>query len=257
MPAKRQSEEAFRNPRIDVVPYAFDLPDRHLIPAHEHSRDQLVYAQTGVMTVMTAAGSWVVPPNRAVWVPTGVEHHLRMSGRVEMRTLYLRKRFVASLPRTCCVVAVPPLLRELILHVVRRGPLSRRSASGRRILDFLLDCLRELSAIPMHVPWPADPRARRVAEAVTSNPASTATLDELAASAGASKRTIERLFIVETSLGFRTWRQQVRMLKSLELLAACKNVTTVALDVGYASTSAFIAAFRRAFGSTPRRYYRE
>ena len=80
MPKKRQSlEKAFKDPRCEIVAYAFDLPHRHQIPEHEHPRDQLVYAQSGVMTVMTADGTWVVPPNRAVWMPAGVRHWIRIS----------------------------------------------------------------------------------------------------------------------------------------------------------------------------------
>src|SRR5262245_7232443 len=98
MPIKRKRREPYWDPRYEVVPFAFDLPDRHRIPEHAHHRDQLIYARTGVMTVTTKEGAWVVPPNRAVWVPAAVRHHLRMSGRVEMRTLYVRPRLVKLLP---------------------------------------------------------------------------------------------------------------------------------------------------------------
>ena len=256
MSNKRISREVFLNRNFDVVPGAFDLPHRHQIPEHHHSRDQLVYACAGVMTVITADGTWVVPPNRAVWVPAGVRHRLRMSGQVEMRTLYLRKRLASSLPRNCCVVSVPPLLREVIRHITEVGPLSRRLPASRRLLEFLLDRLRELSTVRLHANWPTDPRARKVAELVATDPASRATLDELAHRAGAAKRTIERFFIAQTGLSFREWRRQLRLLKSLELLAAGKDVTTTALDVGYESTSAFIAAFRESLGTTPRQYFR-
>ncbi len=257
MSIKRKLPLPYWDPRYDLVPFAFDLPHRHQIPLHLHHRDQLVYARTGVMTITTNRGAWVIPPNRAVWVPNGVEHRLRMSGRVEMRTLYFRHDVVSSLPRSCCVVAVSPLLRELILYVVAHGPLKRRTARGRRILDFLLDQMRQLAVLPLHVPWPTDPRARRVAESVAENPASAVTLDQHAKRIHAGKRTIERLFLAETNLSFRHWRQQVRLLQSLERLAAGKTVTTAALDVGYDSTSAFIAAFRQTFGATPRKYFRD
>ena len=255
MPRKRQSlEKAFKDQRYEVVAYAFDLPHRHQIPEHDHPRDQLVYAQTGVMTVMTAEGTWVVPPNRAVWMPAGVRHWIRISGRLEMRTLYLRKGAAKSLPRACVVVSVSPLLRELILCIVRAGILSRRNRRDRTILDFLHIHLRGMSTIPLHVPTPQHPTLRAVAQQLAEDPAEGAGLSDLAAKFRISERTLERLFLSETGLTFRHWRQQIRLLKSQELLAAGKSVTTVALDVGYESTSAFIAAFRRAFSQTPRRY---
>lgn len=248
-------ETAYWGRRHELVPFAFDLPHRHKIPEHDHHRDQLIYAISGVMTVITAEGTWVVPPNRAVWVPAKVKHHLRLSGSVGMRTLYLRARMVKSLPRSCCVVAVPPLLRELIVHLVAVGPIARDTRRGRLLLDMLLDLLGNLSAMPLHVPWPNDPRARRIADWVASDPGEPNSLQGLSKRAAVGRRTVERLFIAETKLSFRDWRQQIRLLKSLELLAAGKNVTVVAMDVGYESVSAFIAAFRRAFGTTPRRYY--
>src|SRR5262249_40373275 len=123
-------------------------------------------------------------------------------------------------------------------------------------LEMLLDQLGALSAISLHVPWPGDPRARRVADRVVAHPGAADSLADLCRRNAVGKRTLERLFQHETGLSFRDWRLQVRLLKSLELLASDKHVTVVAMDVGYDSVSAFIAAFRRAFGTTPRRYYR-
>lgn len=248
-------ESAYWSSRFELVPFAFDLVHRHHIPEHHHHRDQLIYASSGVMTVSTAQGAWVVPPTRAIWVPAKIKHQLRMYGQVEMRTLYFKAGLVKTLPRSCSVLAVSPLLRELIVYIVTFGPLTRRAKRSRLILDFLLDQLRELSVVSLHVSWPADPRLRRIAEGLTRDPGKSTPLGELAHAAGMSKRTVERLFIDQTSLSFRQWRQHVRMLKSLELLAAGKSSTVVALDVGFSSSSAFIAAFRRTFGTTPRRYF--
>ncbi len=257
MSKKRNApEKAYWESKFDLVPFAFDLSHRHHIAEHEHHRDQLIYASSGVMTVTTGQGTWVVPPSRAVWVPAKIKHRLRMFGQVEMRTLYLKAGLVKTLPRACSVLAVAPLLRELLVHIVGYGPLTRRTVRGRLLLDFLLDQLRELTVVPLHVPWPTDPRLRRIAEALVSHPGESVLLTDFARIAGLSKRSVERLFISQTKLSFRHWRQHARMLKSLELLAAGKSVTVVGLDVGYASTSAFIAAFRRAFGTTPRQYYR-
>lgn len=252
---RNAAENAYWNSRFDLVPFAFDLAHRHHIAEHEHHRDQFIYASSGVMTVTTGQGAWVVPPTRGVWVPAEIKHQLRMYGRVEMRTLYFRAGLVRTLPRSCSVLAVAPLLRELIVHIVAYGPLTRRAPRSRLLLDFLLDQLRELTVVPLHVLWPTDPRLRRIAEDLASHPGDPVTLSDFARTAGLSKRTLERLFVSQTNLSFRHWRQQIRMLKSLELLAAGKTVTVVGLDVGYASTSAFIAAFRCAFGTTPRQYY--
>ena len=71
----------------------------HVIASHVHDWHQLIYASEGVMWVHTAAGDWVVPPNRAVWVPAGVEHGIDLAGKVLVQTIYLAADVKGALPR--------------------------------------------------------------------------------------------------------------------------------------------------------------
>jgi AraC-like DNA-binding protein len=240
---------------LDIRSYAVELSTAHKIHKHSHDWHQLIYASRGVMTVNTSTGSWVVPPRRAVWVPAGIEHEVEMSASVSVRTLYLRAGLSDVLPKECCVVSVSPLLRELILRTVEFGMLNRNVETHKHLIDVILDQFRTLPTIPLNLPMPADVRALRVAEIVRENPGEAKSLDQLAKTIGASKRTIERLFLTETEMTFGKWRQQLRMLHALRLLAAGEPVTTAALEVGYDSTSAFISAFKTAVGTTPGRYY--
>ena len=260
MPKKRHKLTAALNLEglVDIRSYAVELSTAHTI--HKHSHDdwhQLIYASRGVMTVNTTTGSWVVPSRRAVWVPAGVEHEVEMSATVSVRTLYIRAGLSASLPRSCCVVSVSPLLRELILRTVDIGMLNRTVPAHKHLIDVILDQFHTLPTIPLSLPMPADVRALRVAELLRAHPGDAQPLEQLARNIGASKRTIERLFQTETEMTFGKWRQQLRMLHALRLLAAGENVTTAALEVGYDSTSAFISAFKLAVGTTPGRYYAE
>ena len=223
---------------------------------HTHDWAQLVYASEGVMSVQTAEGIWVVPSHRAVWIPSGITHSIAMSGWVSMRTLYLAPRLVRRLPRRCCVVAVSPLLRHLILHAIAQGPLRRDVPAHRRLTAFLLDQLRELPAMPLELPMPRDARAVRIARRVREDPGEKAPLDRLARDAGGSRRTLERLFQKETGMSFGRWRQQARLLHAMRRLAGGEPVTSTALEVGYDSPSAFITAFSNVLGTTPGRYYR-
>jgi len=223
---------------------------------HAHDWAQLVYACEGVMSVQTDEGTWVVPSHRGVWIPAGVEHAIAMSGWVAMRTLYIAPALVRGLPRRCCVVAVPPLLRELILHAVAQGALRRDVREQRRLVDFLLDQLRALPAMPLELPMPRDARALRLARRWQEHPGAPPPVDELARGAGASRRTLERLFQRETGMSLGRWRQQARLLHAMRLLARGEAVTSTALEVGYESPSAFIAAFTQVMGTTPGRYYR-
>ena len=174
-----------------------------------------------------------------------------------MRTIYVRSGLSDVLPKDCCVVNVSPLLRELILRTVEIGMLNRDDETHKHLIDVILDQFRTLPTIPLNLPMPADVRALRVAEIVCKNPGHAKSLDHLAKEIGASKRTIERLFQLETEMTFGKWRQQLRLLHALRLLAAGETVTTAALEVGYDSTSAFISAFKTALGTTPGRYYAE
>lgn len=241
---------------IAIRSLALRFSSGHRIEAHEHPWAQLIYATRGVMTVDTEDGTWVVPPQRAVWVPANVEHEIESTGPVSMRTLYLRPGLSSSLPDACCVVNVSPLLRELVLRTVKLGYLDERIPVQARLVGVLLDQIGEFHAVPLELPLPTDPRARRVADRVRADAAGSRSLTALARGSGASRRTLERLFQKETGMSFGRWRQQLRLLCALRRLAAGVPVTTAALDVGYESTSAFIEMFRRALGTTPGRYFR-
>jgi AraC-like DNA-binding protein len=227
----------------------------HELPPHTHPTAQLVYASRGVMTVHTEVGTWVVPAHRAVWVPPDTEHRISMSGEVEMRTVYLARDLPIAQVSECSVVNVSPLLRELILHAVDRAPLYQTVPAHAHLIGLLVDQLEALPAVPLQLPTPRDPRAKRAASHLRENPADAASLERIARRAGASKRTLERLFLSETGMSFGLWRQQLRLMQALELLAAGESVTEVALAVGYDSTSAFISRFRQVLGTTPGKYY--
>lgn len=227
----------------------------YTIRPHSHTWHQLIYAAQGVMSVHTAQGEWVVPPHRAVWAPAGVEHSLAMVGSVSLQTLYVATSVSHLLPASCSVVNVSPLLRELILHIIRIGMLDRRVPEHAHLIDFLLDQLPVLPATPLQLPLPRDPRARHVADRLRARPDDPGSVHQLAGAAGASGRTIERIFVTETGMTFGRWRQQARLLHAIRLLAAGNPVTEVALDVGYESVSAFIAVFKSTFGTTPNRYF--
>jgi AraC-like DNA-binding protein len=227
----------------------------YTIPPHAHDWHQLIYASEGVMWVQTAEGEWVVPPNRAVWVPAGVQHGIEMTGAVFVQTLYLSTALSDRLPKRCCAVNVSPLLRELIRHTVTLGMLDRRDPVRARLIGVLLDQLSVLPTIPLQLPWPTDERAQRAAAWVRGNLDAPASTRQIAKRATLSVRTLERLFQKETGLTFGKWRQQLRLLHALRLLAAGRPVTAVALDVGYESASAFIVMFKRTLGVTPHRYF--
>ncbi len=258
MSKKRQGARETKGDGLLVRTYAVTHPGRGRgldFPAGSVDWDQLAYASRGVLSVHTAQGTWVVPPHRAVWIPAGVRRQFEVSGKVSIRTLFFARGLARGLPRKCQAVSVPSLLRELILAAVRQGLLRRDVPSQARLARVILDQVEMLPAAPLQLPMPQDPRARRAAELMQASPGQPSSLHEIAREAGASRRTLERLFRIETQMTLGRWRQRLRLVEALRLLAAGNPVTHVALDVGYASPSAFISAFRRELGTTPARYF--
>lgn len=237
-----------------MTSHAEDYAAGARIPAHRHARAQLLHAAAGTMTVTTRAGSWVIPADRALWIPPGVSHAIRVGTRLAMRTLYVAPAALAGLPGQCQVLQVTPLLRELVLAATALAPRDR-GARAQRVRALILDELRQIPAMPLHLPTAQSARLQRVTAALAADPADRRTLGQWARHAGMSPRNLARAFIKETGLGFRLYRRQARLLAALERLAAGTPVTSVALDLGYDSPSAFIAMFRRALGATPKRYF--
>lgn len=220
-----------------------------VIQPHTHPWHQLLYASTGAMTVSAEQSCWMIPPGKAVLIPAGFRHSIRMWGIVDMRSLYFPPTI--EIAGECRVLSVTPLLKALILRVVELVALDSRQPAHNRLIAPLLDEIHTPPSAPLMLPIPVDPRAHAVAQYVLACPYAGETLDQLSRQYGASRRTLERLYRDETGLSFGMWRQKVRMLDSIRQLAEGKSVTNAALDSGYTSVSAFIAAFKRTFGCTP------
>lgn len=240
-----------------VAILARDIPHDHTTPWHNHKRAQLVYAASGVMVVKTRASTWIIPPQRAVWVPSRVEHETRTIGQVAMRTIYIAPRTAKQLLCECCAINVSPLLRELILRAAEAPPLYDRSGPEGRLMQLILDEIRVSRMLPLHLPIPAHPRLAGVCDRILRELHAPATLARLAGDAGMSKRTAERLFLRETAMTFSRWRQQARLLTALTRLAAGQSVKNAAFEAGYSTQSAFTSMFKRSFGTTPGRYFSE
>lgn len=230
-------------------------PAGYVLLPHRHPRAQLTYARSGTMTITTVTGIWVVPPQRAVWIPAETEHSIAMTSPVEMVGIYIEPSAAPHLPQTACVIAVSRLLRELILEAASLPVLYDETGRDGRVMALILDEVRALPALPLHLPRPRDARLVRLCDELAAQPASNRDLTGWSAAIGASPRNIERLFAKETGMSFGTWRRQALLLASLSRLAAGEPVTTVALDLGYDSPSAFTAMFRRTLGVTPSRYF--
>lgn len=222
---------------------------------HVHPQAQLIYAISGVVCVTTADGTWVVPSSRAVFVPAGVEHETRSYGSVQFRALLIDPADVAGLPGACAVVAVTPLLRELIVRLAALAETPRGSDFAGAVTRLMVLELAFVPVEPLNLPTPRHLPLARLCERMRSDPAGTVSLEDAAAALHMSRSSFMRLFRRETGLSFVHWRQQARLLHALSLLAQRQSIVNVALACGYDSPSAFSAVFRRCLGQSPSRYF--
>jgi AraC-like DNA-binding protein len=235
---------------------ARDYPSGHGPPRHQHPNAQLIHAVRGVMVVDTAVGQWVVPPTRGLWIPGGVDHSIRMVGKVLMRTAYINTSLAPDMPQQCAVLKISPLLRELILAMIESAdtPYAPDSRAGR-IARLLLDEIRQMGSLPLHLPMPGDQRLLEICTAISARPADNTTASEWARRLQVDPKTVHRLFVRETGMTFGQWRTQARLMLALEHLAAGDKVLNVALDLGYESPSAFATMFKKQFGISPSKFF--
>ncbi|NII73385.1 AraC-like DNA-binding protein/mannose-6-phosphate isomerase-like protein (cupin superfamily) [Dyella sp. SG562] len=235
---------------------AKDYPRGCHVPRHRHRRGQLIYAASGVMQVTTREGIWIVPPQRALWIPIGMPHEILMEGRVAVRMLYLDRATSAPFGTHCRVLAVSPLLRELVLAAVQAH--GERDASTLQLaMPLLLHALLKADEAPFRIPVPADPRLKKACQRLLDDATRPDTLEQLAARAGASSRTLARLFESELRMSFVRWRQHVRLARAISQMSLGRPIKTVAREAGYASCSAFCSMFHRIIGASPTEYLRQ
>jgi AraC-like DNA-binding protein len=235
---------------------AAEFADGRELAPHAHPWGQLIYVASGVASVWTSQGSWVAPPHWAVWAPADVAHGMRFTGAASMRTLYLRPGLVQpGLGSNSAVVPVSPLLRELILRAVEIGMLDDREPAHAAMAALIVHELRSHPAPSLDLPLPHGDLLRRIADHVTRTPADPRGHAALAKQFGIGARTLERGFAAETGLSFGRWRRQARFLHALRCLGAGAAVKRAAVEAGYQSPSAFIAAFHATFNTTPGRYF--
>jgi AraC-like DNA-binding protein len=235
-----------------TVVQTFPMPAGRAFAWHTHERHQLVWAAAGVLTVLTKASTWVLPPTRALWIPAGLPHETRASGTATMRAVYIRQDRCPIDWEKPTPVGARALLAELIAYLedVELQPRQRSAAE-----ELLIGLLEPLHIATIELRMPLDPRAREVAEALMQAPQDKRTLEKWGRHVGASERTLARAFVAGTGISFGRWRTRLRLQTVLPILAEGGSIASASSEAGYDAPSAFVAAFRRETGTTPKRYF--
>ncbi|MDR3440037.1 helix-turn-helix transcriptional regulator [Telmatospirillum sp.] len=233
-----------------------DYPCGHVVDLHRHNRGQIIFAAAGVMEIETTGDLWLLPPQRALWMPAGIDHLMRARSQVSLRTVYIRTDACpADFPNTPKAIQVPALLRELLLRAAAMPLDYDETGRDGRLLALLLEEIAWAPEPALPLPTSRDRRLERICQAILAEPADNRRLDEWAALVGASTRTLTRLFHAELGMSFVAWRLQAKAFAALPRLAAGEPVTIIAADLGYETPGAFSAMFRRLMGQAPSRYF--
>lgn len=242
---------------VDAVPrpliaLGHEYPDGHVIAPHRHRRGQLISGATGVLVMATPQGKWVMPPQRGLWIPPGIVHEVRMVGPVSTQSLYLEPGMADGMPERCQVVGISSFMRGLISKALDVPAEYDPDSHAGALMALILHEMRQLPALPLSLPFPADATLAERCRRFLSRPAVHETIEQWSDDLGISRRAFTRLFRRETGFSFVEWRQQACLVAALPRLVAGEPVTTVALDLGYDNPAAFTTMFRRVLGSSPR-----
>ncbi|MEO5932474.1 MAG: helix-turn-helix transcriptional regulator [Duganella sp.] len=231
-----------------------DLPADANLLSHHHPWGQFTYAVQGVMRVTANNSSWIVPPQRAIWIAPNVVHAVTVLEPTRLRPLCVHADRSPFPGDECKVIEVSSLLRELIAALEQHDQ-HERSARERLLGEMILDELPRCAVRPIRVPLPADKRLKSLCDALIADPGAELTLRQWAGHVGASDRTLTRLFERELGMSFVQWRRQVRLAHAAPLIARGMPLSQVAAELGYASQSAFSAMFKKTFGSSPSAFF--
>lgn len=237
-----------------VTVRARNLDVTHQMEPHRHAWGQVTFTLEGVVRVTANDSSWIVPPQRAIWIPPDIMHSVDILEAARLRPLFVLAARAPFPGQECRVLAVSPLMREMLVALEQLDPADH----GRRatlLCELILDEVARLATRPIRVPLPQDKRLASLCAALIADPGASHTLDAWAGRVGASERTLARLFEKELGMTFGQWRQQVRLAHAAPMIARGVPLAQVAEQLGYASQSAFSAMFRKTFGTTPSAFF--
>lgn len=252
--SQMQSADSLQTVPRPIVAWAGRYQSGDEIPPHTHPRAQLLYAVEGVMRVLTPNSVWTIPSQRALWVPPNVEHHSFIMSELEMRTLYVNPDVPIALGRECRAISVSNLLRELILGLLEEPAEYPLPGRGEHLSALILMEINRAATHAVEIPWPQDRRLQTVCHLIMNANGANRTIEDLAEQAGASARTLMRLFPRETGLKYGQWVQQVQIAEAICRLGRGESIARISDALGYANPSAFSAMFKRTFGVAPHQY---
>ncbi|WP_448651471.1 AraC family transcriptional regulator [Pseudomonas fluorescens] len=238
--------------------FQFGLYDPDVIVTeHQHAFGQLVYCTCGIMEISSSRFNFVSPPHYAVWIPPHTHHRARFRQRVEYQSVYIAPARCDRLPQEPCVLAITPLIKALLSEFMRRQLNIAGTDKEQRMAHVLVDLLEETQILTSYLPSAQNPILQPMLLEMSTHPGATTTLAEWAITLNLTERTLIRKFIQDTGLTYGEWKRRARFLAAISHLKSGMTVEAVALTLGYSTSSAFIAMFKRECGKPPEQFRRE
>jgi AraC-like DNA-binding protein len=246
--------EAIDDTPRPIIAVGNEYRDGHVIPPHRHRRGQLLSSITGTLVVATPHGTWVMPPQRGMWIPPGALHDVRAIGAISLLSLYVEPAATVDMPVCCQVVGISSFIRSLISEALNLPLLYDPAGRAGALMSLIQHEMRQLAILPLSLPFPRHPDLDERCRGFLRSPQAHEAIDDWSAALGMSRRSFTRLFREETGLSFVAWRQQACLVAALPRLAAGESVTSVASALGYDNPAAFTTMFKRLLGVPPRSY---
>ena len=246
-------------PFTDCIPApiyfrAAQVPASATYPVHRHPWGEFVYSYSGVMEVKLADEHFIAPPQFGLWLPPDVEHVGQNRQQACHCSLYITQALCERLPERACALTITPLIRALLDELRANPPSLPHTAEDSRLLHVLLDKLSQASRVGSYLPGSNDPVLSPILDALENNPADGRSLAQWAKLVNSTERTLLRRCHRDLGMSLAQWKQRLKVMTSLELLRKGVAVESIALDLGYSSSSAFISMFRKLTGETPDEY---
>lgn len=236
-----------------ISPWVNSYSSGSVIRTHSHPELQILYTNYGDMRVSSDIINCHVTPSQVAIIPPGIEHEIQVEREAEMATIYIgnleledkKQNGLTALPAS-------PMLKQLIIRTIARTQDKNfKPQDNIYLLGLLFEEIDSTANTLNITSLPDDKRVCSICQKILSDPLKKVTLAELARPAGASPRTINRIFQRHYGTTFEQWRKRIKLSWAERKIQAGHSVSEVACELGYATTSSFSYAFKRSTGRSP------
>ncbi|MBU9813037.1 helix-turn-helix transcriptional regulator [Rahnella sp. C60] len=259
MPAPRPSLPRYYPPLPEKIPVTLlfrgeIVEGNSEYVEHSHPWSQIICVKSGVLAMRVAGQRYLAPREFAIWIPAGVEHSSYNRKTTRFCVIDIAPELDIHLPVEPCLLTPTAIFNAIADDCFSRNMTEPQSETDLRMCRVLLDQISLAPRQNTYLPTSENKLLSPVLSALEKNPADNTSLAQWAKQVYTTERTLSRRCQQELGMSFAQWRQRLRFLHAVSLLEQGKTVQEVSLELGYSSSSAFIAMFQQVSGTTPQRF---